>query len=64
MTPESRNNPLLDNGSLKHVSAATDKLVETRELLQIRARFHDNEEVCSDRGTAIGGHLYWILPKL
>jgi hypothetical protein len=34
MTPESRNNPLLDNGSLKHISAATDKLVDTRALLQ------------------------------
>jgi hypothetical protein len=30
MTPESRNTPMLDNGSLKRVSAATDTLVESK----------------------------------
>jgi hypothetical protein len=34
MTPESRNSLLLYNGSQIHVSAATDKLVETRSLLR------------------------------
>jgi hypothetical protein len=30
MTPENRNNPLLDNVTLKRVSASTDKHVGTR----------------------------------
>jgi hypothetical protein len=34
MTPESRNNPLLDNGSLKRESAAMDTLVEIKALLR------------------------------
>jgi hypothetical protein len=32
MTPESRNGPLLDNGSLKRVSAVTATLVEIRDV--------------------------------
>jgi hypothetical protein len=35
MTPESRDSPLLDNGSLKHVSATTDKsrIIELLEVI-------------------------------
>jgi hypothetical protein len=32
MRPESQTSPLLDNGSLNHVSAATDKKRITEEL--------------------------------
>jgi hypothetical protein len=35
MTAESRNSPLLDNGSLTRVSVAADKLLETEVLLRI-----------------------------
>jgi L-lysine 2,3-aminomutase len=38
MMPESRNRPLLENGSLKRVSAATDTLVEIKEMLRIHTR--------------------------
>jgi hypothetical protein len=34
MTLESQNSPLLDNGSLKHISAAMGTLVEIKALLQ------------------------------
>jgi hypothetical protein len=34
MMPESRNNPLLENGWLKRLSAAKDTLVETKALLR------------------------------
>jgi hypothetical protein len=33
MTSERRNSPLLENGSLKRVSAATDALIEIKALL-------------------------------
>jgi hypothetical protein len=34
MTPESWNSPLLENGSLKRISMATDMLVEIKALLR------------------------------
>jgi hypothetical protein len=34
MMSESQNNPLLENGSLKRVSVATDTLVEIKALLR------------------------------
>jgi hypothetical protein len=43
MTPESRDSPLLENGSPKHVSAATDKLVEARVLLRNQHTFPRKE---------------------
>jgi hypothetical protein len=69
MMPESRNNPLLDNGSLKHLFAATDTLVEIKELLQDWHMFRNNgqtpnidelfEVVISTRFARVikGGHV-------
>jgi hypothetical protein len=69
MTPEIRNNPLLDNGSLTSVSAATDKLLEM-ELTRVSAAMGKhpgtwtvrNGDVYSVRPWVIkGGHIIvWI----
>jgi hypothetical protein len=43
MTPERRNIPLPDNGSLARFSAATDMLVNVKALSRIDTRFRSNK---------------------
>jgi hypothetical protein len=63
MTPESRNSPLLDNGSLKRVSAAMDTFVETKALLHNGRTFRNSGYTPNNRPTVRGGDFYSVRPE-
>jgi hypothetical protein len=60
MTPESRNNPLLDNGSI-NISEVTPSTVERLPLL---GTFPSQRIGTQDRRTVRGGHLCSVRPEV
>jgi hypothetical protein len=55
MTPESLKSPLLDNGSLKHVSSATDKLEKKKNVTTKLTHFYGDAD--SWRPTSYGSRF-------
>jgi hypothetical protein len=53
-----RNNPLLDNGLLKHVSRQRTRLEESKHFPEIGTRFVATDETEQNRGTVRHGDFY------